>query len=506
VKRSLCRLVALCVSGLLAACGGSSSTNCGGGCSQLATHFSVTTPQDATVGAPFSFTVTALDSSNVVAASYAGMVHFASTDSEAVLPANSTLANGTRTFSATFNTIGSQTITATDAVTLTITGISNAIQVSSAPPVGTFTPTASNMNFPRAGHTATLLQDGTVLIVGGENSTGPLATAEIFNPSSSTFTATSGSMETARVGHTATLLTDGTVLVAGGNDTTGALTSAEVFNPATGMFTPTTGNMGAARVGHTATLLNDGTGKVLIAGGGSSPEVLFGPVADPGTASAELFDPKSGQFTPAGNMSESRIYGTATLLANDGVLVAGGSAGNPNGSALGDLFQPASATFAATANGGTTATHLAAALLQDGTVLLTGGEDLGPFCQFGALPWVSIKNALLFSSSNATFSETSDMSSSRVSHTATLLTGGEVLIAGGASNSAMCDRGIAKSTPLVSVSSAELFNPAGTFTPTGSMSTARAGHTATLLGDGTVLVVGGVDANGNALASAELFQ
>ena len=85
MKRSLCCFVALCVSGLLASCGGSSGNNCGGGCSQLATHFSVTTPQDATVGTPFSFTVTALDSSNAVAKSYAGMMYFASTDGHAVL-------------------------------------------------------------------------------------------------------------------------------------------------------------------------------------------------------------------------------------------------------------------------------------------------------------------------------------------------------------------------------------------------------------------------------------
>jgi Galactose oxidase, central domain len=500
MKRSLCCFVALCVSGLLAACGGGSGSNGGGG-SQLATHFSVATPQDATVGTPFSFTVTALDSSNAVAKSYAGMIHFASTDGQAVLPANSTLANGTGTFAATFNTSGSQTITATDTVTPTIKGVSNAIQASIAPPIGTFTPTAGNMDFPRAGHTATLLQDGTVLIVGGENSTGPLATAEIFNPSNGMFTPTSRSMQTARVGHTATLLTDGTVLVTGGNDATGALATAEIFNPATRMFTPTSGNMETARVGHTATLLNDG--RVLVAGGGISPEVLFGPVADPGTASAEIFNPTSGQFTPAGNnMSATRIYHTATLLPSGDVLLAGGNIG----SALGDLFSPANNMFTATATGGATALHLAAALLQDGSVFLAGGEALGTPCQFTA-PWVSSKNALLFNSSDVTFSDTSDMSTARVSHTATRLTGGEVLIAGGATSSAMCDRGIGKST-FGPVASAELFNSAasGTFATTGNMETARAAQTATLLSNGKVLVVGGVDDDGNDLASAELFQ
>jgi len=505
MNRSFWLPFAICVSGLLAGCsGGGGGNNGGGGGTQLAPpHFSVTTPQDATVGASFSFTVTALDASNAVATSYAGTVHFTSTDSQAVLPANSMLTNGAGTFSATLKTTGSQTITATDTITLTITGVSNAIQVSSAAPAGTFTATGS-MEFPRAGHTATLLQNGTVLITGGEDTTGPLASAEIFNPATGMFTAT-GSMGTARVGHTATLLTDGTVLVTGGNDATAALATAEVFNPSSGSFTPTTSSMETARVGHTATLLNDGSGRVLVAGGGSAPAVLFGPVADTGTASAELFDPKSGQFTPAGNsMLASRIYHAASLLPNGEVLIAGGVT-NTNGTALGDLFSPATATFTATSTGGTNAFHLAAAMLEDGRVLLTGGEVLAAPCGLVG-NWVSIANALFFDSSNASFTGNGGLSASRVSHTATLLTRGEVLIAGGATSNTVCNRGSGTST-FQSVATAELFNPpSGTFALTGNMSTARAAHTATLLGNGKVLVVGGVDANGNALASAELFQ
>jgi hypothetical protein len=507
MKKSLMLLMSYFSLCLLAACGGGGNGNItggdGGGSQLSATHFSVTAPQDATLGISFNFTVSALDASNNTATTYFGTVHFTSSDSQATLPANSTLTNGTGTFSAKLNTSGSQTITASDTVAPTITGASNAIQVSSAEPSGTFTSTGS-MEIARAGHTATLLQNGTVLIAGGENSAGPLATAEIYNPATGTFTST-GSMQTARVGHTATLLTTGNVLVTGGNDATGALATAEVFNPFTGSFTPTTGNMETPRVGHTATLLNDGTGRVLVAGGGTSPAVLFGPVTDTGSATAEIFDPNSGQFTAAtNNMSASRVYDTATLLTNGEIFLAGGT--NTGNALVGDLYSPGNNMFTTTANGRTTALHLAAALLQDGTVLLTGGERLGDACEFTGPPWISLNNALLFYSSNATFSETSDMSSSRVSHTATLLTGGDVLIAGGATNSAMCDRGVGKSTAFVPVSSAELFNPDGTFTPTGMMETERAGHTATLLGNGKVLVVGGVDANGNFLGSAELFQ
>jgi hypothetical protein len=97
-----------------------------------ATHFSVTGPATATAGTAFNFVVTALDASNNIVTSYSGTEHFTSTDGQAVLPASSMLANGTATFSATLKTGGSQTITATDTVTASITGVSNSISVSGA--------------------------------------------------------------------------------------------------------------------------------------------------------------------------------------------------------------------------------------------------------------------------------------------------------------------------------------------------------------------------------------
>jgi uncharacterized repeat protein (TIGR01451 family) len=100
--------------------------------SAAATHFAVSAPANATAGSAFSITVTALDPFNNTATGYAGTVHFTSTDGQAVLPANSTLTNGTGTFSATLKTAGKQTITATDTVTPGITGTSNTILVSAA--------------------------------------------------------------------------------------------------------------------------------------------------------------------------------------------------------------------------------------------------------------------------------------------------------------------------------------------------------------------------------------
>jgi probable HAF family extracellular repeat protein len=106
------------------------------------THFSVSTVSSASSGTPFNFTVTALDPSNNTVTTYAGTVHFTSTDGHAVLPANATLTNGTGTFSATLKTVGSQTITATDTVTVSITGSSNAVSVSPAAKATHFSVTA----------------------------------------------------------------------------------------------------------------------------------------------------------------------------------------------------------------------------------------------------------------------------------------------------------------------------------------------------------------------------
>jgi len=94
------------------------------------THLSVSAPALVTPGMPFNVTVTALDANNTVVVLYAGTVHFSSSDPLAVLPPNSPLTNGAGTFSVALGTGGTQTITATDSTTASISGASNAITAS----------------------------------------------------------------------------------------------------------------------------------------------------------------------------------------------------------------------------------------------------------------------------------------------------------------------------------------------------------------------------------------
>ena len=327
--------------------------------------------------------------------------------------------------------------------------------------------TTGPMTAARDGATATLLPDGLVLVAGGSN----LNSAELFNPATGTFRAT-GNMNIARTHHTATLLPNGTVLVAGGSvphqpTDTGPLATdtAELYNPATGIFTPA-GRMTSARYYHTATLLP--TGQVLEAGGSIGTGRL---------TSAELFDPATGGFTGTGGMATGRTSAAATLLPDGSVLVAGGSpypaSGTPYPSA--EVYVPAARSFHATGSMTAMRSGATATVLSSGRVLLAGGS-----------PAV----AELYDPTTGTFSASGSLSVARSGAAAAVLPNGTVLVAGGSGSS-----------------SAELYDPDTlSFALTGSMHDARENHTLTLLPDGKVLVAGGYSAtSGAALSSAELY-
>ena len=174
----------------------------------------------------------------------------------------------------------------------------------------------------RSGHTATRLVGGVILVTGGTTdwlTLSPLATAELYNPVSKSFIPTAAPMAVARAGHTATLLPGGLVLVAGGTNGASLLNTAELYISGIlgGGFSSTIGDMAAARAYHTATLLP--SGKVLVAGGKHGSGVL---------AHSELYDPATGEFTPTNLMKVARYDHTATLLPSGKVLVTGGKDGH----------------------------------------------------------------------------------------------------------------------------------------------------------------------------------
>ena len=165
----------------------------------------------------------------------------------------------------------------------------------------------------------TLLPDGEVLIAAGGRTSGAFiregASAEIYDPAHRSWVYTT-SLHKARLGHTATLLQNGLVLVAGGNGLA-IFASCELYDPISATWTPT-GNLVRPHTGHTASLLNDG--RVLLAGGGYS-------YGSGQSADTELFDPNSGSWKKAGAMNNARTLFTATVLLDGKVLAVGGSAG-----------------------------------------------------------------------------------------------------------------------------------------------------------------------------------
>jgi hypothetical protein len=197
----------------------------------------------------------------------------------------------------------------------------------------------------------------------------------LYDPATGTFTAT-GSMKVSVAFAAAALLPDGRVLIAGGlvDGLYGgtAQASAELYDPKTGTFS-LTGSMSVPRAGLTATVLPDG--RVLVVGG-------FG-------ASAELYDPQTGAFHPTGPMANSRGGATATLLANGRVLVVGGlgasaevydpqrgafhPTGPPECLASAELHDPGTGTFSPTGSMSMCRESATATRLSDGRVLVAGG-------------------------------------------------------------------------------------------------------------------------------------
>ena len=339
-----------------------------------------------------------------------------------------------------------------------------------------------------------------------------------------TWTAT-GAMATARAGHTLTVLKNGKVLAAGGSGAT-----AELYDPTTGRWSPT-GSMSTARGGHTAALLPDG--RVLVAGGDS-----------PGTGSAEIYDPKTGAWCLTASMASPRSGISSSLLSNGKVLVFGQSPTGLNG----QIYDPQTGIWGPTGPslparffvmGGAT-------ILNDGRVFIGGVDD------FNAVPYLPLMRGVTFDPATGAWSLSNYFGSLQGwlrGNTATLLSTGQVLMAGGLVSHDNWQSGTYVFNPVmnqvdsgpgmsvergdllavalrngkglvaggfglnalnnyIGLSSADVIDPTtGLSTPTGPMTTTRVHATGALLPNGQVLVAGGWDQRLDSvvLASAELY-
>lgn len=324
--------------------------------------------------------------------------------------------------------------------------------------------TTGSLNTARTAHTATLLQNGEVLVTGGEDvSHNFLTSAELYNSATGKWTHT-GSTATPRVDHTATLLPNGEVLVAGGylglnSQYQGTYTAtAELYNPSTGQWR-STGSMTVQRALHGATLLANGN--VLVAGGTNSD----------GTSSnsAEIYDPSTGTWRATGSLHNYHPLALALLQDGRALKV---DAANSTGAA-GELYDPSTGQWTLTAGMYYSHTGVSTALLPSGDVLIYGNHFSCYASEFYN-PYLNTWTHAIGQCGNAiSFGPLTLLGTGKV-----LLTGGAIVYSGKSSFTTHC----------------ALYDPStNTWAITGSLKQA-AGHTATRLLNGQVLAVGGSDA------------
>jgi len=306
----------------------------------------------------------------------------------------------------------------------------------------------------RWAHTATLLQDGRLLVVGGQETMSKASkVAEIFDPNTDTWSNTSETIDKRGEGHTATLLNDGRILVTGDNEQA----SAEIYDPSTGQWS-STDTMNVARKSASATLLGDG--RVLISGGVDKTRAGRRELD-----SAEIYDPSSGEWTVADTMEQ--IHSNhVTILVEGKVFLSGWFLSEIYDPAT-DLWSPAGEPKRKDLARGTTAT-----LLNDGRVFMVGGARFPPNTWQGDVS-NPVANSEIYNPSDGGLSTSTNMSKPRQNHSAVLLANGDVLVIGG--------------------DSMESYNPVTKiWTETGSLTHERDEmHTATMLGDGRILIAGG---------------
>jgi N-acetylneuraminic acid mutarotase len=336
-----------------------------------------------------------------------------------------------------------------------------------------FTPT-DPMATGRASYAATLLPNGQVLVAGGSSDeqtpSESTATSERYDPASGRWLGTPAFVDQ-RQNQGASLLPDGRVLMTGGyradfGGTFAMLDSTLVYDPASNTWSA------AAPMPHPHGFQQQLTladGRVLVIGGYRTSADKSSDRADD---QIELYDPATGTWSSGHSIPYFMANGTATLLADGRVLVAGGSSSyTPRNIAI--TYDPATDRWA-NAGSFTDARRLqAAALLPSGKVLIAGGVGDG-------VTGRALRSASVFDPATNGWTDAAPMATARISATATPLPNGKVLVAGGNDGSGHY------------FATAELYDPAtNTWSAAAPMSTARSNHSATLLADGRVLIAGG---------------
>lgn len=306
----------------------------------------------------------------------------------------------------------------------------------------------------RWGHTATLLSDGRVVIIGGqEKPSKALNTVEIYDPTGNTWSAGASSSKNRGEGHTATVMDDGKILVVGDDD----YASAEIYDPSSDNWSDA-GTLNHPRVWASSTLLGDG--RVLVAGG-EDRSSLGRKMFD----SAEIYDPSTNEWTVTDSMEQVHAgHGVAHM--NDGKILVIGNFLNEVFDPSTDTWSPVGKTIRERLRGFTTT------VWNDGTVFITGGEYQAATNWYGPTS-NPIAHVETYDPSKGVWTANTPLTVSKQFHSGIKLDDNTFLIIGGADMESY-DRG----TNL--------------WTATGSLLNERMEKfTATQLNDGRILIVGG---------------
>lgn len=334
-----------------------------------------------------------------------------------------------------------------------------------------------------------LMPNGKALLVGGYNSSLPtyyMATCEVYDPATGTWALT-GSLNIPRGEFSLTLLPNGKVMIAGGMldgrvsiwDPSNYTASCELYDPATGAWTAT-GSMSTACRMRPAVLLPDG--KVLAVGGSNAGGYQ---------ASCELYDPGSGTWSLTGGLPAPRSWtekDALTLLPTGQVLAVAGFYGSPRAECY--LYDPAGGAWSGTSPLATERYDYSATLMPNGKVMVAGGYN---YRVAGQYPQSVVE---IYDTANGTWEAAPSLPAPRYQHSATLLPGGQVMVAGGANS-------IVLNTSVV-------YDPAAAlWTTSGNMQAPREwAFCATLMPNGKILVSGGQSMGGGFLfsPSAEVYD